>query len=76
MKDERRMLGSICDARTRSYGALQILIQNEKSPEYYEVQWNASRVPSGIYFYRQQARQTDGGQAGEYVETKKMVLWR
>jgi hypothetical protein len=29
---------------------------------------------SGIDFYRLQARQTDGGQAGDYVETKKMVL--
>jgi hypothetical protein len=37
--------------------------------------WQAD-VPSGIYFYRLQARQIDGGQAGEYVETKKMILLR
>ena len=32
----------------------------------YEVEWNASALPSGIYFYRLSA--------GEYAETKKMSL--
>lgn len=39
-------------------------------------QWNASYSPSGVYFYRLQARQISGGQAGEYVATKKMLLVR
>ncbi|MFC2092744.1 right-handed parallel beta-helix repeat-containing protein [Bacteroidota bacterium] len=32
----------------------------------YEVDWNASNYPSGVYFYTLQA--------GEYIETKKMLL--
>ncbi|MCX6144746.1 MAG: T9SS type A sorting domain-containing protein [Ignavibacteriales bacterium] len=61
-----------------------VLVDGEKSAGRYSVSWNASNFPSGIYFYRVQARPTDGqpavglagGQAGEYVETKKMVLLR
>ncbi|MCP4580579.1 MAG: T9SS type A sorting domain-containing protein [candidate division Zixibacteria bacterium] len=34
----------------------------------YQVFWDTSAVPSGIYFYRVQA--------GNYSETKKMVLLR
>jgi hypothetical protein len=42
------------------------LLENErKEVGYYQVTWNAN-VHSGIYFYRLQA--------GEYVETKKMIL--
>ena len=33
---------------------------------YYRVTWNASKVASGIYFYRLQA--------GDFVQTRKMVL--
>lgn len=32
----------------------------------YEIQWNASNSPSGIYYYRIQA--------GEFTETRKMIL--
>jgi hypothetical protein len=44
------------------------LVDERKELGYYAVQWNASNVPSGIYFYRLQA--------GEFLETKKMVLLR
>ena len=43
------------------------LVNERKDAGSYQVQWNAN-VPTGIYFYRLQA--------GEYVETKRMVLLR
>jgi hypothetical protein len=42
------------------------LVDGERSSGRYSVSWNASNFPSGIYFYRLQA--------GEFVETKKMLL--
>ena len=46
---------------------IAVLVNERKDTGSYQVQWNAT-VPSGIYFYR--------FQAGEYVETKKMILLR
>ncbi len=43
------------------------LVSQELNPGYFTIRWNAN-VSSGIYFYRLQA--------GQYVETKKMVLLR
>jgi len=54
-------------------------------PGYYSRQWNASAVPSGVYFYRlsvvPSARNlvsTDNqtGQVDELLETRKMVLMK
>ena len=45
-----------------------VLVNERKEAGFYQTTWNASTVPSGIYFYRLQA--------GEYVETKKMILLR
>jgi hypothetical protein len=42
------------------------LVNDEKPAGYYEIEFNASSLTSGIYFYRLQA--------GSFVETKKMVL--
>jgi len=42
------------------------LVNEEKTIGSYEVELNAMSLPSGIYFYRLQA--------GDYIETKKMVL--
>lgn len=44
------------------------LVNEELRPGSYEVKWDASGMPSGVYFYRLQA--------GEFVETKKLLLMR
>ncbi len=45
-----------------------ILVNEEKSAGSYEVEFNASSLPSGVYFYQLRA--------GNFVDTKKMVLLR
>jgi len=42
------------------------LVNEELKPGSYEVNWNASNYPSGIYYYKLIA--------GDFTETKKMVL--
>jgi hypothetical protein len=44
------------------------LVDEEKMAGNYEVIWDASDFPSGMYFYRMQA--------GTFVETKKLVLMK
>ena len=44
------------------------LVGEEKAAGRYEVNWNASGFASGVYFYQLQA--------GQFVETKKMVVAR
>ena len=39
----------------------------------YEVSWDGSRLPSGIYFYRLMTM-PDGRKAEDYSETKRMIL--
>ncbi len=50
------------------------LVNERKSAGDYAVQWDASHLPSGIYFYRLQARPTLGGQSGTFSEARKIVL--
>ncbi|MBM2845447.1 MAG: Regulator, partial [Bacteroidetes bacterium] len=44
------------------------LVNEEKPAGSYKASWDAAKMPSGVYFYRLNA--------GEFVETKKMVLLR
>ena len=52
------------------------LVNEEKPAGEYEVEFNAANLPSGIYFYQLlvTALQSKDGKAGQYSETKKMVL--
>ena len=44
------------------------LVSEQQKAGYYEVDWNAANNSSGVYFYKIQA--------GDFVDTKKMVLLR
>ena len=44
------------------------LLNEEKPVGNYEVEWNAEKFPSGVYFYQLKA--------GSFIETKKMVILR
>ena len=51
------------------------LVNEEQKPGYYDVKWDASNQPSGVYFYRITIH-SDRITSGNYVETKKMILLR
>jgi hypothetical protein len=43
-----------------------VLVNQFQQPDEYRIDWNASNFPSGVYFYKLQA--------GDFVQTKKMIL--
>jgi hypothetical protein len=47
---------------------IETLVNDEKSTGNYKVEFDASKLTSGIYFYRMQA--------GDFVETKKIILMK
>ena len=52
------------------------LVNEEKPIGSYEVEFNATRLPSGIYFYRLQAGVPSASSGQSFVETKKMILMK
>ena len=49
-------------------GEVVTLVDREQGTGNYEVEWNAENQASGVYVYKLKA--------GDYVETKKMILLR
>lgn len=47
---------------------IEVLVDEEKSVGNFAVNWNASAMPAGIYFYKLSA--------GSFTETKKMILMK
>jgi len=45
---------------------IETLVSEEKPADTYEITWYAEQLPSGVYFYQLKA--------GEFSETKKMIL--
>jgi len=54
---------SVYDALGRE---IEVLVNQQLQPGTYEVSWDASPYPSGVYYYRLES--------GSFTETKKMVL--
>ena len=53
-----------------------VLVNERKEAGVHEVKFTAAGLSSGVYFYRIQVRHTDGGQGGDFVQSKKLVLLR
>ena len=47
---------------------IETLVNGEEQPGSFEVEFNASTLPSGVYFYRLRA--------GDFVDTRKMILMK
>lgn len=45
---------------------VQVMVNNTQPAGSYKIEWNGENFPSGVYFYKIQA--------GDFIETKKMVL--
>jgi len=53
---------------------VSVLVNERMDAGVHEVKFDGSNLASGVYLYRLQARQIDGGQAGDYLDTKRFVL--
>ena len=63
-------LAELCHVSLRIYDILgreiALLVDEQKSAGTYSYSWNATNIPSGLYFYRLQA--------GPFIGTKKLIL--
>ena len=48
------------------------LVNEKQNAGYYSIEFDASNLSSGIYFYKLEAGST--GEAGDFIETKRMML--
>jgi hypothetical protein len=53
---------------------IALLVYEETPTGSYEIEFDATNLPSGIYFYRFEAASPSTGSGQSFVETKKMVL--
>ena len=53
---------------------VRTFVDEQQDAGHKTVRFDAGTLPSGVYFYRLQARPIDGGRAGWFVDVKKMVL--
>ena len=53
---------------------VKTLMNETKSPGYYEINFNAATLPSGTYIYEIRAGNPSSGSGQSFVETKKMIL--
>ena len=53
-----------------------ILVDEKQRAGSYTVEFDSSHLSSGVYFYRFLAKPSHPGKAGNYVETRKMVLMK
>jgi hypothetical protein len=67
-----------CDVTIKLYDILgnkvSTLVSEYKKAGYYSVEFNASNLPSGIYFYKIEAVDPSTSSGLSFVEVKKMVL--
>jgi len=50
------------------------LLDEEKDAGKYEVIWDASKLSSGVYFYRIEANSIGYGKLAQFIETRKAIL--
>ena len=50
------------------------LVNERRSAGRYEVTFDASGLSSGTYIYRIEVGNTDGAGAGDFTETRQMIL--
>lgn len=53
---------------------IETLLNENLAPGIYNVKWNASNYPSGVYFYKLTAGDVSTSLSTDFTETKKMVL--